>query len=106
MQTLRTLGSEDFRTYFLSLLAATLAKAGEAGRALEAIREALSAAEGSGERFYTAELHRQQGELVLTGGGGRAAAARCFETAADIARRQGAVAIAERALRALDASRA
>ena len=105
METLRTLGSEDFRTYFLSLLATTLARAGETGGALEVIGEALNAAERSGERFYTAELHRQHGELLLAAGHDRVAAARCFERAAEIARQQGAHALADRALRALDASR-
>jgi len=103
--TLRTLGSEDFRTYFLSLLATTLARAGETDGALEVIGEALNAAERSGERFYTAELHRQHGELILAAGHDRVAAVRCFESAADIARQQGAHALADRALRALDASR-
>src|SRR5262249_53483612 len=87
MQTLQTLGSEDFRTYFLSLLAATLGKAGENGAALEAVEEALGAAERSGERFYMAELHRQRGELLLARGQDDASA-RCFDTAADIAQRQ------------------
>jgi len=103
--TLRTLGSEEFRTYFLSLLAATLAKAGETGAALDAVGEALGAAKRSGERFYTAELHRQHGELLLITGHDRAAATTCFETAADIAKRQGAHALARRAERSLTPSR-
>jgi predicted ATPase/DNA-binding winged helix-turn-helix (wHTH) protein len=98
IQTLRALGSDDFRTYFLSLLAATLARSGETGTALDAIAEALAAAERSGERFYTAELHRQHGELLLATGHDHAAA-RCFDTAADIARNQGAEALADRVRR-------
>jgi predicted ATPase len=87
--------------YFASLLAETLAKDGETGAALEAVGEALGAAERSGERFYTAE----HGELLLASGHDRAAAVRCFNTAADIARRQGAYALARRAQRSLEANR-
>jgi predicted ATPase/DNA-binding winged helix-turn-helix (wHTH) protein len=97
MQALDALGSEDFRTYFLSLLAATLTRAGETGAALDAIAEALAAANRSGERFYTAELHRQHGELLLAMGRDHAAS-RCFDTAADIATSQGAEALARRTL--------
>jgi predicted ATPase/DNA-binding winged helix-turn-helix (wHTH) protein len=99
---IRTLGSEDFRTYFLGLLAATLAKAGETAGALEVITEALDAVERSGERFYAAELHRQKGELLLASGHDRGDAARCFQTAVEIARQQGAGALEHRALQDLD----
>ncbi|HEU4370622.1 MAG TPA: AAA family ATPase [Methylomirabilota bacterium] len=99
---IRALGSEDFRTYFLGLLAATLAKAGEPGTALDVLTEALGAVERSGERFYAAELHRQKGELLLATGHDRAGAARCFQTAVEIARRQRARALERRALQSLD----
>ena len=105
METLRALGSEDFRTYFLSLLGATLVKAGETGAALDVITEALAAADRSGERFYAAELHRQKGELLLAMGGARDAAVGCFDTAAEIAQRQGAGALARRARRAREDAR-
>jgi len=98
LQTMRALGSEDFKTYFLSLLAATLAKAGDPAAALGVIAEALDAVEQSGERFYAAELHRQKGELLLATGGDPADAARFFETAVRIAREQRALALECRAL--------
>jgi predicted ATPase len=98
----RSLGSEEFKTYFLGLLAATLAKAGETGAALNVITEALDAVELSGERFYAAELHRQKGELLLAGGPDLAGATRSFETAVRIARDQGARALERRALQALE----
>jgi predicted ATPase/DNA-binding winged helix-turn-helix (wHTH) protein len=101
---IRALGSEDFKTYFLGLLAATLAKAGEAGAALDVITEALGAAERSGERFYTAELHRQKGELLRATGHDLAGVARCFEAAVEIARHQRAWALERRALRGLQAA--
>ena len=98
---IRALGSEDFKTYFLGLLAATLAKAGETGAALDVIAEALGAVERSGERFYAAELHRQKGDLLLAAGHDLAGIAPCFETAVEIARHQGAWALERRALQAL-----
>jgi predicted ATPase len=99
---IRALASEDFRTYFLSLLAATLAKAGETAAALDVIGEALDAVERSGERFYAAELHRQKGELLLATGHDLAGVAGCLETAVEIARQQRASALERRARQALD----
>jgi predicted ATPase len=101
---IRALGSEDFKTYFLGLLAATLARAGEHAAALEAVTEALGAVERSGERFYAAELHRHQGELLLTTGHDLADVARCFESARMIARHQCAWALERRALHGLDSA--
>jgi DNA-binding winged helix-turn-helix (wHTH) protein/predicted ATPase len=91
------MGSEDFKTYFLGLLAATLAKAGETATALDAVADALAAVDRSGERFYAPELHRLKGTLLLVISHDRAAAVRCFETALEIARRQGAQALERRA---------
>ena len=102
LAAIRELGSEEFKTYFLGLLAATLAKAGETGSALEVIAEALEAVERSGERFYAAELHRQKGELLLANGSDLAGATRSFETALQIARVQRAWALERRALQALE----
>ena len=91
------LGSEDFKTYFLGLLAATLAKAGETAAALDAVTDALALVQRSGERFYASELHRHKGNLLLASGDDRADASRCFETAVEIARQQGARALERRA---------
>ena len=99
---MRALGSEDFKTYFLCLLAETLAKGGEIEAALDVVTEALGAVERSGERFYAAELHRQKGELLLMTGHDLASAARCFGTAAGIARHQRAWALERRALESLN----
>jgi predicted ATPase/DNA-binding winged helix-turn-helix (wHTH) protein len=99
--TIQALGSEDFKTYFLGLLAETLANAGEPVAALDVVAEALAAVERSGERFYAAELHRLRGELLLATGRDRAEAARCFGIAVEIARQQGALALERRALGSL-----
>jgi predicted ATPase/DNA-binding winged helix-turn-helix (wHTH) protein len=98
---IRTLGSQEFKTYFLGLLAGTLAAAGQLDAAVDVVAEALVAVERSGERFYAAELHRLRGELLLAGGRDRGGAVRCFETALDVARRQGALALEARAARSL-----
>jgi predicted ATPase/DNA-binding winged helix-turn-helix (wHTH) protein len=101
LAAIRALGSEDFKTYFLGLLAETLTRAGQPGAALDVVAEALAAVERSGERFYAAELHRLRGELLLATGHDRAAVAGCFETALEIARHQRALALERRALRSL-----
>jgi predicted ATPase len=98
---IRALGSEDFKTYFLGLLAETLVKAGQPAAALDVVAEALAAAERGGEQFYAAELHRLKGELLLATGHDRAAVAGCFDGALDVARRQGALALEARAARSL-----
>jgi predicted ATPase len=98
---IRALGSEEFKTYFLGLLAETLANAGQPEAALDVVAEALAAVERSGERFYAAELHRLRGELLLATGHDRASVAGCFETALEIARHQRALALERRALRSL-----
>ena len=102
LAAIRALGSQEFKTYFLGLLAATLAKAGERGAAMDVITEALQAVERSGERFYAAELHRQKGELQLASGSDLAGATGSFESAVRIAREQGARALEHRALQSLD----
>jgi predicted ATPase len=99
---IRALGSEDFKTYFLCLLAETLAKGGETEAALDVITEALCAVERSGERFYAAELHRQKGELLLMTGHDLGDVVRCFGTAVEIARHQRAWALERRALQSFD----
>lgn len=98
---IRALGSEEFKTYFLGLLAETLATARQPEAALDVVAEALAAVETSGERFYAAELHRLRGELLLATGHERVEVARCFETALEIARQQGARALERRARRSL-----
>ena len=86
----RAIGSELDRPYCLALLAEALAKAGQVEGGLTALAEALEAAQSTGERYYEAELHRLQGELLLDQGAGRAEAKACFARALEMARRQGA----------------
>jgi predicted ATPase len=53
------------RAYYLGLLAEALGAAGDKEGALNAISNALSMAETSGERLWEAELCRLHGELLL-----------------------------------------
>src|SRR6185369_17053984 len=99
---IRALGSEDFKTYFLCLLAETLAKGDETEAALDVLTEALGAVERTGERFYAAELHRQKGELLLMTGHDLAEVVRSFGTAVEIARHQREWALERRALQSLN----
>jgi predicted ATPase len=61
-------GALSHRPYQLALLAEALAQGGRIEEGLAALAEALSLAAATGERFYEAELHRLQGELLLRQG--------------------------------------
>jgi hypothetical protein len=73
---------------------------GRAKEGLAAIGEALAFVEKTGERFDEAEIHRRQGELLLLAGEGARVEA-CFQTALDVARRQGALSLELRAATSL-----
>ena len=96
MATITTSGSKDFVTYFLGLLAESLARAGEVDSALESVTEALTIAATCGERFYEAELYRVKGELLRRSGADPARSRACVMAALAIARRQGALALERR----------
>jgi len=98
---MRTLGSQDFTTYFRGVLAETLVVAGDRASALDVVAEALDAVASTGERFYAAELHRLRGELLRATGHDAATVTDCFETARDVAGRQGARTLEQRAHRSL-----
>jgi predicted ATPase len=102
---MRTLGSQDFTTYFRGVLAETLVVAGDRVAALDVVGEALDAVESTGERFYAAELHRLRGELLRAAGRDAVTATGCFETAQAIAGRQGARTLEQRAGRSLASAR-
>jgi predicted ATPase len=97
-------GSETYRTYFLSLLAEMLGRAGRAEEGLGVVDEGLALARRTGERFQEAELHRLRGELLLARGPGEVTAreaARCFLEGLGVARGQGARSLELRALTSL-----
>jgi predicted ATPase len=57
---------EDFPIFF-DMFAEVLGMTGETSEALRVIDEALSEVAASGLRYWTAELHRRKGELLLNG---------------------------------------
>jgi predicted ATPase len=61
-------GAGLFRSYFLSLLADIYRRVEQPEAGLRVLAEALAAEQTSGEGFYTAELHRLRGELLLQSG--------------------------------------
>jgi predicted ATPase len=85
-------GSEQFRSYFLGLLADACVSAGRMAEGHAGVTEALAATGRTGERFYEAELYRLQGELALRAGHRTAlrSAEESLRKALEIAREQGA----------------
>jgi DNA-binding winged helix-turn-helix (wHTH) protein/predicted ATPase len=94
-------GSRDFMTYFLGLLAESLALAGQPEAALEVVAEALGLAERCGERFYEAELLRIRAEVLRADGRQAARVKDSLRAALAIARRQHARALEGRILAGL-----
>jgi predicted ATPase len=123
LDALRATGTELLRPYHLALLAEAYGSCGQIEAGLRALEEAMVAADQHAERFYEAELHRLQGELLLRKLVGMRAdlapseiqqrhiageaagdqaplqieAEACFQRALDIARRQGAKSLELRA---------
>ena len=94
-------GAKFCRPFWLAMLAEAYGQVGRADEGLRALDEALAHVDKTGERFWEAELHRLQGELLLIQGTEKgsartaapersimAEAETCFVRALDIARRQ------------------
>jgi class 3 adenylate cyclase/predicted ATPase len=64
----QTIGSAIAHTCWLGLLADGCRTGGQPAAGLAAVAEALALGERSGEQFYTAELQRLRGELLLQAG--------------------------------------
>jgi predicted ATPase len=75
LAALRATGAEIFRPSLLALLAEACGSAGQIAAGLNALQEALAAAEQHTEHFYIADLHRLRGELLLRQCVGRGAKA-------------------------------
>lgn len=85
-----------YHPYCLWLLARVCAAAGRPEEARAAIREAFTLSDRIGQRSFDAELHLLMGELVNSGGVDGEAESH-ISSAHEIARRQGATPIAQRA---------
>ena len=82
-------GSSWHHTYFLGLLARIAHDAGQSVEALSLLETALAMADGTGERWFEAELYRLKGQYLITDQPGAGAAAEaCFQHAIDAAREQ------------------
>jgi predicted ATPase len=87
----RAMGEEVLRLYYLCLLAEACMDTGRPDDRLNALTEALAAADENEIRFYEAETHRLKGELLLRQDDSKVAEAQsCFQRAIEIARKQNA----------------
>jgi adenylate cyclase len=94
------LGVRQGSTHLLAFLAEMELWRGCAREGLVAIDKALALVEETGERFCEADIHRIRGELLWLDREGQPAEA-CFQTALDVARRQGALSLELRAATSL-----
>ena len=96
--TLRAMQSLAWLPYLLGLLSDARIKAGQSSEAMEAVEEAISLVETTGERFYSAELHRLRGELLARSSIGRRDEVKAeFDRAIKIATQQGAISLERKA---------
>jgi len=87
----RAKGLETDRPYWLGLLAEACGETDRLDDGLNALTEALAAADEREDRHYEAEIHRLKGELLLKQNNSNASEAQsCFERAIEIARKQSA----------------
>ena len=99
---IRATGTEVSRPSYLCMLAEACREAGRLDDGLNAVTEALAAADEREERRDEAEMHRLKGELLLRRDDSNAAEAQhCFERAIEIARMQSAKSLELRATMSL-----
>jgi len=94
-------GAQLFRPHLLALLAESYGKAGRTEEGLQALTEAMTAAQKSGKRFYAAELYRLKGMLLMRLDKSAKEVEQCFHQALEIARNQQAKSLELRAAVAL-----
>src|SRR5262249_3043857 len=110
----RAPGAELLWPFWLAMVAAADGQVGQADEGVHTLDEALALGDKTGERFWEAELHRLQGELLLSQGIGKgssrttapgpsimAEAEACFQQALAVARRQEAKSLELRAATSL-----
>jgi predicted ATPase len=104
LEIYRATGAAVALPYYLSMLVEAYRHTTQPTAGLAVLAEAFTAAEHSGEVYYTAELHRLRGELLLmqeAAMGSLADVEGCFLQALDIARQQQAKALELRAAMSL-----
>ena len=91
LAAVRATGTELYRPYHLCLLAEACKETGYFDDGLNALTEALAAADEHQNRSYEAETYRLKGELLLKQADSNAAEAQdCFQHAIEVARMQSA----------------
>ena len=102
LASIRAIGIEALQPMNLGMLAEALGAAGRPEEGREVLVQALEVMERTGERFYEAELHRLQGELLLQCPGADIQQAEAhFHQAMGIARQQQAKSLELRAATSL-----
>jgi predicted ATPase len=102
LATVKAAGSELDRPRFLLMLAEAYGSVGQLEAGLSAVTEALATVHKTGERWWEAELHRLQGDLLLAlSVEQHIEAETCLHQALDIARRQQAKSLELRAAMSL-----
>jgi TOMM system kinase/cyclase fusion protein len=84
-------GAEVLRPYYLALLAEAYGRGGQHAEGLRLLTEASAVADNRGEHWWTAELYRLRGELLLAHEGAShnvVEAEQCFQQALTIAQHQ------------------
>jgi class 3 adenylate cyclase/predicted ATPase len=85
----RATGAEAWTPHYLALLARACEFGGQIEEAFSLLDDALRVVERTGERWFSAELYRHKGQLVLQQGHSEAAEG-SYRTALNIAQQQGA----------------
>jgi DNA-binding winged helix-turn-helix (wHTH) protein/tetratricopeptide (TPR) repeat protein len=99
---MRSIQSRHFMSYLIGLLAHAQFKACRYAEAMRTVADGLALTEATGEYFYTAELHRLQGEISHHPSVGRSQDAKIsFKVAIAIAQQQGALTLERRARQSL-----
>jgi predicted ATPase len=102
LTALQAAGTEIPRAYALGLLADAYGQAGQVGKGLAVLDEALAAVNKTAGRWAEAELHLLKGELLVNQTASNSGQAEtCFEQALAVARRQQAKSLELRAAMSL-----
>lgn len=96
---MQTIQSRHFLAYLFGLFADVHFKARHDARAMKAVQDGLAVAEATGERFYSAELFRLRGELLMRTPQpkDREQAKASFHAGIKVAAQQGAMALEHKA---------
>ena len=90
------------QTYYATLVAQAGLKGGQTEQAYNVVANELKRVRDTGVRYYEAELHRIKGEVLLRrSASSQKEAERCFHTAIDLSRDQGAKSLELRAIMSL-----